>query len=238
MTGREPAMPSREIIHTYTTIANDHRGNKTSSDYLRICLADVFLILLILDERLSKSSPNLPTALTPSNHRKHQSPNNSKQIPSTTLNPPSQPRKLSRRQRRPIPTPATRRTIPARIPRQIRRTSPIAKRPSRRVRPVVSPIVVRRHRRANHVRYRAHAEIQPVGRAESSVVAPGVPGRQREPVRLREEVEGERVGDVVQGGVGAAWVEIVVLGIANGIVSFPSDPTPTHRSDAVQREGK
>lgn len=161
------------------------------------------LILVLRDQRPPKSNPNESTALTPSNHRKHHSPNNSKQISSTTLNPPSQSRKLSRRRRRSVPIPTktatstTRRTIPARIPRQKRRTSPIAKRPSRRIRPIVSPIVVRRHRRADNTRYRAHAEIQPVRGPERGEVAAGVPGGQREIVRLREEVEGEGVGDVV-----------------------------------------
>ena len=128
------------------------------------------------DQRLSKSNPNKSTALTRSHHRKHHRTNNSKQIPCTTLHLASQPRKLGRRRCRPIPTNIATSTACSIIASQERRTRPIAERSSRRIRPVVSPVVIRRHRRADDVRYRAHAEIQTIGGAERGEVAAGVPG--------------------------------------------------------------
>jgi hypothetical protein len=150
-----------------------------------------------------------PSARQHLDHRKHCDTNRSQQVACTALNFSSQACKLGRRRRSSGPTntaTSTTRSIPAHSSSsQERRTSPITERPSRSIRTVVRAIIVSRDWCANNICNRRHAEIQAVGCTESSVVAPGIPCWKCKVVRLREEIEGECVWDVVQRGHGAAW---------------------------------
>jgi hypothetical protein len=160
-----------------------------------------------------------PSACLHLHHRKHCDTKSSQQIACTALNSASQTCKLDRRRRSSgsiNTTESTARSIPARSSSsQERRTSPITERPGCSIGTIVRAIVVSRDRCANNICNRRHAEVQAIRCTKSSVVAPGIPCWKREMIWLREEVEGERVWDVVQRGHGAAWKSCIsICGVA------------------------